>query len=832
MVHFLGVFGGLSLTAPWVTAAALEPESVAREPEPGDQERIVGLGDRAEAGDHEAVAQLVQYWQANGHREEELPPESEGFRSLLLSAYFLCRPGVASDQQLGEVQRLDLLEAKLRMARRVGGGDRTVELEGYRDLARELCRVGDFEAYEKLEREGAEHYSDRPTLRVRLHRHFAMVARDLVPRDFLEVERQLDEASYAIEEVEAGVEATRLRAALMGDLASFQLAVGNVDLARNWLDELQELAASLDDSRLKHIELIQRCNLHLGSKRLGKVESATKEALEADEPLPPATRATLWMLRGTGLSESSRDHESLVRPALAAFRECLKIEGGSRLTKINARARLTLLLVRHGEPGEALGELERLDEQAAEYERVHRRPLPTSSQSAIGVIQSQLGRGSAEELRDDLEQRVTLMLEEWSGLPRLDAGTGFLHYIGRLQVISELVTQTLRVQPDKAGRERALEWLIQVQARGSLAREAGYEFKSLQGLRSLLFTKERGALVYLAAHDSSHLFVIDSKEIWHHELPRWRVLDDRVRDFVGHLNRSESRGEAFKKSSLLLADSLLPPAALEQMKDWEQSWVVSQGLIGYVPFELLPVGEEELLRDRQDVCYLPSLPVGEFLARRAVKPRKKRSPALAMLIDPKLTGELQAELPRFQLTKAELGGLSRTFEGRPSFVRFGEDASLAALRSPEVAQADVLQLFVHGYQFSDRTPSTALALAPSGDHKGLVGCAEVGALNLPPIVIFSSCGAAQGVLRRGEDGIGHLGGAALGAGARVAILSPACLELEPMIAVMTELHAGLLERGESPARALAGALEYLRTQTSFTDPAHARVHVFGLGHEL
>lgn len=795
-------------------------------------ERVSELGELAEAGDADAVRALVQYWTEHAPEAETLSPSSEEFRALLWSVYYLCTPGVASDQQLGNLTWLELLQAQLNLARRRQGGHPAFELDSVRDLARALRLAGEDEAYEDLAYEALTLYGERPSLLVGFHLRMAAVARDLSPRDFAGENDHLESAGFVLADWTQGSERADLYAKWLGQLADYQLDLGNMDRALEHLDELQELAEKSKDTRVLEGLLIRRSNLFLGTKRLSKLEKFLAARLASDDPPSAQVRATLWMLRGTGLAESSRDSEEFVPGALAAFRSCLESPDVSMSTRVTAQVRLVLLLLKSGELEEARKETVILDEIAAEYRRKLRRPLPLTARTLVGVVHSQLGRGTAEELRDELEALVDLLLADWSSHTVQPGGSGFLHFIGRLQLVSELVDQCLRAEPTEAGRERALSWLVEVQARGSFARAAGYEFGGLERLRETLMTSKRGALVYLPAHNSSHLFVVDAESIHHHELPRSRVLTDLVREYVGHLEDESDRGDAFEESAMDLSRAVLPTGALEQMKAWEECWVVGQDLTGYLPFELLPIDEGRRFSDLLNVCYLPSLPLGEILAARPKRKAPNGKLTLALIVDPELGADLQKDLPRFDLTEPEFERLSCKENGVEPLVWFGEEASFAALSSSAVTNADVLQLFVHGHEDEEREPSAGLALAPDDNHDGRVSCGDVQALQLPPIVIFSSCGAARGILRRGEDGIGHLGGAALAAGARVVILSPANLELEATIELMSRLHARLLRGRETPAGALAGALAELRRDTEFDDPAHARLHVFGLGHDL
>jgi len=178
---------------------------------------------------------------------------------------------------------------------------------------------------------------------------------------------------------------------------------------------------------------------------------------------------------------------------------------------------------------------------------------------------------------------------------------------------------------------------------------------------------------------------------------------------------------------------------------------------------------------------------------------------------------------REQLTRPYPPGDVRTF--------IGTEATRARLESEELCRSSVLQLFVHGVADPGRERPAGLVLAPAPGDDGLLWCEDLARLHLPPLVVLSACGAARGPVRRGEDGLTNLGGAALSAGARCVILARGDLEVAATLKMMAVFHVRL-RAGDSPAEALRLARKALAADPQWSHPFyHALLQVVGLGQE-
>ena len=92
------------------------------------------------------------------------------------------------------------------------------------------------------------------------------------------------------------------------------------------------------------------------------------------------------------------------------------------------------------------------------------------------------------------------------------------------------------------------------------------------------------------------------------------------------------------------------------------------------------------------------------------------------------------------------------------------------------------------------------------------------------------CGAARGPLRIGDDGMNHLGGTFLRAGADVVLLSGADIDQLSTERLLDAFYARMAIEGLSPARALLAARRELAADPLSADPFdHALLQLNGLG---
>jgi len=236
------------------------------------------------------------------------------------------------------------------------------------------------------------------------------------------------------------------------------------------------------------------------------------------------------------------------------------------------------------------------------------------------------------------------------------------------------------------------------------------------------------------------------------------------------------------------------------------------------------------------VDYLPSLPVGLQLAHRSgrVRADTARPIDLWLVAAPAANEEstlARQELPALSFSAEERERLTSPYPEEAIRVFSGTHATRACLAQSELADARILQLFVHGAVDLSRERPAGLVLAPAPGDSGTLWCEDLERLHLPPLVVLAACGAARGPLRRGEDGLTNLGGAALYAGARCVILARGDLELQATLQMLETFHARL-RAGDGPAEALRSARRKLSADARWSHPFyHSLLQVVGLGQE-
>ena len=113
----------------------------------------------------------------------------------------------------------------------------------------------------------------------------------------------------------------------------------------------------------------------------------------------------------------------------------------------------------------------------------------------------------------------------------------------------------------------------------------------------------------------------------------------------------------------------------------------------------------------------------------------------------------------------------------------------------------------------------------------MLGGAEVESLRAPPLVALGVCGAAAGPNRVGDDGVHHLGGAFLMAGAERVVLAGGQLAVGATIELLGEFTRGV-RADIGPAEALRQARAAVRATAGREHPYYwAGLRLLGLPDE-
>ena len=264
-------------------------------------------------------------------------------------------------------------------------------------------------------------------------------------------------------------------------------------------------------------------------------------------------------------------------------------------------------------------------------------------------------------------------------------------------------------------------------------------------------------------------------------------------------------------------------------------------------FACLPVdpedggGTREPLGLARALYRLPSVPLQLWLARRPPRARGEPERDLYLVAAPLQATELgelwpgMPELPLLPFGEEEQEQLTGAYgEGR-ALVRTGPSASHETLAALAPGTTRTLQFVAHGafLQDEDHERGACIILAPAdGFPDGLLWCDDVEQLTSPAeLVVLTACGSARGPQRIGDDGVAHLGGAFLIAGARAVVVAKSDVEYYATLDLMEVFHRRLSE-GASPAQALRDARRELAATPGREHPFyHSLIQVLGLGTE-
>lgn len=489
-----------------------------------------------------------------------------------------------------------------------------------------------------------------------------------------------------------------------------------------------------------------------------------------------------WLNLGLAL------HLNLARPEQAedAYRQALRLaeESGDRTEEIQDLFYLGRLLLEQG----------RLDEA----EEVFRRCLAASEGSAEGRWSAREGLGRIAAARGDLPQALRHLETALDEIERVRAGLAQASwragYFGdKRSVYAAAVSVLWRLGDAErafhvAQRAKARDLLDALGANGRPARpRQAAELRKLLGGETIL--------EYFLGED--RLFA------WSLRRNAFRMMDlgpkQPVLDAVARIHRDLAKGKEPQRQDV----SLLSRVLLTGLEDGQRLRIAPDGLLHYLPFEILEQKPGEPLVDRATVSYLPS---ASMLAQ---EPRKQQAAPL------RLAGFGLAVLPNAEKELATiseiLGGESRLF--------LGKQATEKAFRDAVTRGARVVHLATHTVVDERQGRGAAILLTPAGEEDGLLTPREIAGLqDRCDLTVLAACRTALGA--SGEDGraLASLTGSFLAAGSPAVVATLWDVGDAATAAFMEQLY-DQLNRGHPPAEALRRAKLRLRADPRWNRPA-------------
>lgn len=564
----------------------------------------------------------------------------------------------------------------------------------------------------------------------------------------------------------------------------------------NGAERLAELALAADNLPLAMESQAEAQRLRAETFPVGTIAVATGEArlaaLEArsgqgEAGLARARSAAtildrrLTELQVSGLQRSGRDRE--IRAGYRWVLDAAVSAGDRELAFAMAQATV------EGAAGQAARDAAlrtQIDDPAIGELLRERQDASVQLQAALDRQLRLAGRGAPTEERLEA-QRQRDMLE---------------------QRLAEADARVLSVLPDAFTGEAAGR-LTLAQAQSSLARDE---------VLLLVASGEARTSVFAVTRESVALDVLDSDA---------RELARMVTQLRAGLTPEALQGGAGFDLALSrrLHALLLGGEAGQLAADKRRMLVAANGALSALPFAVLAgAGGSDLqsadwLIRRHALVTLPSV---ASLTERHGDDRRRRLASFVAIGAPELggtgAGGVQAfrsanlarqvrDLPALPMSGAELTRIGAALATRSQTILTGADATEAALRMPEVTNADVLAFATHGLLAGELEglDEPALAVTPTVDDDGLLTAGEIMRLRLDSEwILLSACNTAAG---SGVDasGLAGLARAFLYAGGRNLLASHWAVRDDAAAA----LSVGTMQRygkGSDPAEALRQAM--------------------------
>jgi len=469
------------------------------------------------------------------------------------------------------------------------------------------------------------------------------------------------------------------------------------------------------------------------------------------------------------------------------------------------------------------------------------QPLPQSTVSSLRVgTVFELGLAAERSLAknpeapalaatlEELRTHFDAFVEDWKSTPEHPGSLGFLRHTKRRVALNTLVHLETLVTPGVEGRRRALARIYQAQ---------GLDYpedpSTLEEALPLLCSEDGGVLCFLPGQKRISVVFLSMKETAYSSLPLLREYAMARRSLHGATTAAPGveREAQLQEASRNLASMLLPGELEAQLQRVRHLTVIGLDLLGYVPFELLPLPSGKRIEELCAVSYLHALPLAPIIERRrrdaADKP-VEWARELGLLLAPPLSKARSAQWPELVAIPHDRGDRDALKSG----LRHGQVEVLEGTAGNRralwlcVRNARTLHLVLQAANASpDGRP--CLLIAERTWDAGLLGTREIGEFPWPPLVRVSVAGATDAHGDWEGEGASALGRAFLGAGADVALLPPRTLTFEVARHMTSAFHEALFADELPPAEAMRRARRSVRSEGDSL--LRGLVHCFGLG---
>jgi len=662
-------------------------------------------------------------------------------------------------------------------------------------------------------------------------RPFLLLALAKLERDFGSLGDALDHSDAALQSLSYAQPGHRplLEASLAGLMAELEISLGTPDRALIHVQRIEALA-SQPGSTAPILACLARIHLLLATRQWARAHRYASTKLKEEPDLPDPYRSALELARGhAGVigGIGGTDELRSIATALSGIANRSSVELSHRLgaafwsaeaswrlgdrraaKRIVALARRTIESITDQEFGQGLSEtafwLHGFESRIARFEGADRSRL--------------------EALRGKLDRSLETLITRWEQTPLREGGVGFLHFENRRFPVVEAIELAIQLDPEEGPRE-GLDILLRLQGRGTFSRAHSLPPR-LENPFEGLVDDENGCLFVLQGLHQGHVFAVDAKGVVHGRLRTSGELEERRRRLIEEVSSppSDPKDDGWMKQAEGLADLLLAPPVRQRLRRWRSAHVVGADVLGYLPFEVLPLGEH-LLGETLAIDYVPSAHVARFLLRRRLADERLASLDLALVTAPEVVASITKKWPEARpipFHNRHAQALMRPFPNSREWR--GSEATFALLKSELIEGSHVLHLLTHGIE--DRERVQPMGLVFSDAEEGVAWYPDLVKASYPPVVIVTACEASSTSPRRGDDGVSGLATAFLLGGAEVVLMSPVRQELESAVRFGSRIHRHLAS-GHSAAEALRRARVSFREDGNH--PFYSLVHAVGLG---
>lgn len=379
---------------------------------------------------------------------------------------------------------------------------------------------------------------------------------------------------------------------------------------------------------------------------------------------------------------------------------------------------------------------------------------------------------------------------------------------------------------------------------------AAWSLRQIQ--EQILVDDQTVLLEYSLGSERSYLWAVTRSAIKSYELPKESQIVE-VADRVHHLLAvapSRTVEQELNQSVTALAQMILSP--VQDQLHHQRILVVADGVLNYIPFQILPSTTDEPLVSNSEIINAPSASILGELQREATQ-RRPAAKTLAAFGDPVFASNYnlaevaneseeliagarwrsarsdigQAEISdrspatRLFYAKRELQSL-REVVGDSCTIVSDYDANRQQFLHADLTQYDVLHLVTHGYFNPARPENSGFALSTIDQNQkrleGFVELKDIYGLRVPvKLVVLSACQTALGKDVRGEGLLGLTRGF-MYAGASSVVASLWQVDDAATTELMQLFYTNMLEHGMRPSEALRTAQNSIRQQKHWRSP--------------